>query len=51
MYSRFVDYFLGMESSLGVFVESAETYSGYLQRLIQHLEEYLNVKAVWIKTG
>ena len=42
-HDRFVDAFLSAESALGSFVESSETYSGYLQRLIQHLEEYLRL--------
>lgn len=41
-YDSFVDAFLSAESALGAFVESSETYSRYLQRLIQHLEEYLS---------
>jgi len=41
-YDRFVDAFLNTESALGAFVDSSETYSRYLQRLIQHLEDYLS---------
>ena len=40
-HDAFVDAFLIAESALGAFVKSSETYGRYLQRLIQHLEEYL----------
>lgn len=40
-HDSFVNAFLSAEPALGVFVESSETYTRYLQRLIRHLEEYL----------
>ena len=41
-HDRFVGAFLSAESALGAFAQSSETYSRYVQRLIQDLEEYLS---------
>src|SRR5260370_25473576 len=43
-YETFTSVFGSTEASLRMFVESSETYSQYLARLIRYLKEYVNLQ-------